>query len=153
MRGRKPKTTEDHKQSGTLRPHRHANRLVASVLSGIPEAPDDFDQEHAAKWYEVCGYLKDFEILAKQDGDAIRSYVESHLTATRSYLEMQRIGFYMDTDHGHRLHPLWRVYQDARKMEKALYDQFAFTPRARMAIKVDKDDKPPADPAAFLFEN
>lgn len=153
MKGRKPKTTEEHKEKGTYQPVRHANRLTAAALKDIPEPPKDFDKEHAAKWYEVCGYLKDFEILAKQDSDSIRSYVESHITATRSYQEILRNGAYMETEHGPRLHPLWRVYQDARKMEKALYDQFAFTPRARMAIKVDKDDKPPADPAAFLFEN
>ena len=153
MKGRKPKTNQEHEQAGTLRPHRHINRLSAPALPDIPEPQKDFDAEHAAKWYEVCGYLKDFEILAKQDAHAIRTYVESHVTATRSYRELLTMGTYIETEHGPRLHPLWRVYQDARKMEKALYDQFAFTPRARMAIKVDRDDKPPADPAAFLFDN
>ena len=117
-------------------------------MSTIPPPPADFDEEHRMKWIEVCGHLKDFEILAKQDVDAIRSYVENHLTATRTYQQVLVKGYTIETENGPRLNPLWRVYQEARKMEKALYDQFAFTPRARMAIKVDKEDKKPEDPAA-----
>lgn len=150
--GHNAKPTAQHIADGTFQKVRHAKRLEVKPASQVPPPPADFDAEHAAKWNQVCQLLLDAEILADQDVDAIRNYVENNLTATRSYADVLANGYTIETEHGPRLNPSWRVYQEARKMEKMMYDQFGFTPRARMGLKVDKDKgKKEEDPFEALF--
>ena len=148
--GHNKKPTAQHKADGTFQPVRHANRLELKPLPNTPPPPADFDAEHKAKWNEVCGLLYEAEILAKPDPDAIRMYVESTLMARKLLAEVKEEGFVLADG---KRNPKWLSYLDCAKRQQQLFSEFGFTPRARMGMKVESKDKPPADPAAFLFEN
>lgn len=134
MKGRPPKTTEQHKQQGTYQPVRHANRLTLPTLDETPLPPDDFDKAHADLWIEFCETLKASGVLTKSDHYAIRTFVESAITAKATYAILLADGFMLEG----RKHPLHMVYAEAIKTMRALYDQFGLTPRARMGLKVEK---------------
>lgn len=145
--GHNIKSKEELKANGTYRPAYHANRLEAPVVDEVPPPPADFDKEHADKWKAVCALLKDADILANADIDAVRLYVESVIMAKRNWAILQREGFVVDG----KKHPAHLVYESATKMAKALFEQFGFTPRARMGMKVQPKKKE-TDPVADLLK-
>ena len=134
MKGRRPKTAEEHKINGTFQPVRHANRLTLPTVQDVPAPPADFDEVHRAVWFEFCETLKEANVLTKADHYAIRTFVEAAITAKVTYALMLADGFIVDG----RKHPAHMVYAEAVKTMRALYDQFGLTPRARMGMKVEK---------------
>lgn len=142
MKGRPAKTKAELKANGTYRPAYHANRLEVAPVVEIPPPPAAFDREHKEKWVEVCGLLMDAGILAAADADAVRVYVEATITARRTYAIMQKDGFVLDG----RKHPAHMVYAEAIKTMRAIFDQFGFTPRARMGIKTEPKKRESDDP-------
>ena len=134
MKGRRPKTTEEHIKQGTYQPVRHANRLTVPTVQEAPPPPADFDEAHRAAWFEFCETLKDHGVLTRADHYAMRTFVEAYITAKTTYAIMLADGFVVDG----RKHPLHLVYAEAVKTMRALYDQFGLTPRARMGMKVEK---------------
>lgn len=134
MRGRPPKTTEQHKADGTYQPVRHAKRLNLPAISEAPPPPADFDEAHKIAWVAFCETMKQHGILTGADHYAIRTFVESEVTAKTTYAILLAEGFMQDG----RKHPLHMVYAEAVKTMRALYDQFGLTPRSRMNLKVEK---------------
>lgn len=134
MKGRKPKTTAEHKANGTYQPARHADRLEVPTRETLPPAPAHFDKEHADEWQTLCRLLQGNGLLTDADLDAVQVYVESKVTARRTYTVLVKEKFIQDG----RKHPLHMVYSDAVKTMRALSDQFGLNPRARMSIKVEK---------------
>lgn len=132
--GHNIKSVKELKANGTYRPAYHANRLTIPAVEEAPPPPADFDKAHKAAWIEFCETLKDHGILTKADHYAIRTFVESAITAKTTYAIMLADGFMVDG----RKHPLHMVYAEAVKTMRALYDQFGLTPRARMGMKVEK---------------
>ena len=145
--GQNIKSKEELKANGTYRPAYHANRLEAPTIDALPPAPPDFDKEHRAKWDEVCGLLFDADILAKADVDAVRLYVEAVIMAKRSWKDLQQEGYVVDG----KKNPAHLIYAEATKTARALFDQFGFTPRARMGMKVEPK-KEKTDPVADLMK-
>lgn len=144
---RPTKATKDLKFT---RPSRHANRLELKVVptDGIPQPPTYFSERHVEKWFEVCGYLKDFEILFTQDYHSIEAYVNLFFASKDALAEYTKNPYIKD-----RVNPAWRVYIDAEKELSKLRDKFGFNPRARQGIKVDDKDKKPNDPFAGFFDS
>jgi P27 family predicted phage terminase small subunit len=142
-KGRPPKDTATLKAQGTYRDDRHAKRLEVKPVDAMPPAPDDFNEEHSAKWAEVCGLLFRAGILSEQDGHAIRTYVENTILARRAWEALSRDGMVImvETKQGEKAvtNPWFRVYQDCQKILKPLMEQFGFTPRARMGLKLDAE--------------
>lgn len=134
MKGRRPKTTEEHIIQGTFQPVRHANRLTLPTTQDVPPPPADFDEAHRAAWIEFCETLKEANLLTKADHYAMRTFVEAAITAKVTYATMLADGFVVEG----RKHPAHMVYAEAVKTMRALYDQFGLTPRARMGMKVEK---------------
>ena len=128
MKGRKPKTTEQHIADGTLEKSRHISRASAPPLDGIPAAPVGFDARHISRWNEICGMLKEMNVLSTADIHAVRRYTELTLTADDAYQRFNERGERQD----------WLIYIQAVQQQKKMMDDFGFTPRARMAIKVEK---------------
>lgn len=143
-KGRKPKSTAEHKANGTYQPVRHANRVELPPVVEIPAAPDDFDAPHKAKWMEVCRLLYRAGILTEADTDAIRLYVESTLRARKLLKEVVKEGDIVD---GKR-NPKWLTYLECVTIQKQLFAEFGYTPRARMGLKVQPKEEKPEDPAA-----
>lgn len=151
--GHNAKSTKQHIKDGTYQPVRHAGRLSVPAPDKIPDPPAHFDERHAEKWRSVCQHLLDAEILADQDTDAIEAYVENWFIAADAVQDIRENGatLWAETAQGKKpiTNPSFRVYQDCMKVLKSLFDQFGFTPRARMGMKVSpKDAQKPEDPAA-----
>lgn len=145
--GQNIKSKEELKANGTYRPAYHANRLEAPTIDALPPAPPDFDEEHTEKWNQVCGLLFDADILAKADVDAVRLYVEAVIMAKRSWKDLQTEGYVLEG----KKNPAHLIYAEATKTARALFDQFGFTPRARMGMKVEPK-KEKTDPVADLMK-
>lgn len=154
---RKSKSAEQLKASGTYRPDRHDSRVenLVEPLDKIPPCPAYYDNRHKDKWDEVCGYLKDFGILAKQDLSAIRQYVETELMLFDSLKELREQGFTVTVEIKGALvtkvNPLLKVYTDCDKTIKPLREQFGFTPKARQSMHTKPAEKKKTDPILALL--
>ena len=151
--GKNAKTNSEHKAHGTYRRHRHGDRLEVSTVSEIPPAPADFDKAKSEKWTQVCRDLVEWGMMATADLDALRLYVDSIFIARKALQTLEKEGYYLSLGEGKskRLHPAFRVYMEATKQERALYDQFGRTPLARTRLKVSKEDKPEVDKIAEIM--
>jgi phage terminase small subunit len=128
MKGRPPKTTEKHKADGTYQPVRHAHRLTAPLVEGIPDPPADFDAEHRKRWAEVATILRDQNILTFPDTESLKLYVELDIIRGKAHRAYSKSGDKAD----------WLIYRDAVQQMMRLQTDFGFTPRSRMAMKVEK---------------
>ncbi len=153
--GQNIKSKEELKANGTYRPAYHANRLEVAPVSDMPPPPPHFDEKHRAKWDEICGQLFAAGIIAKQDYDAIVVYVENWLMAAEAFADIQKNGMtlWADSAGGSKpfTNPAFRQYMECQKIIKPLFDQFGFTPRARMGMKVEPK-KEKTDPVADLMK-
>lgn len=154
MRGgdRKSKSDEEHKKAGTFRNDRHGNRLSAQPISGTPAPPQHFDSDHVAKWNEVCGWLIKFEIMAEQDYDSIKVYVETELVQRKAWDQLNKLGHTIETKTGPKLNPAWRVYSECDKILKPLREKFGFSPRDRQGIRIGKPEKKKSDPILAMLK-
>lgn len=138
------KTTEQHKRDGTYRKDRHAQRLEAQPADGIPAPPSTFDKRHAAKWYEVCTRLKKMGILATADVDTIQVYCTAYFDLQDAEETLKQEGKYLHSDNGTaRVHPAWRVKNDALKTLRQLSAALGFSPldRTRVNAQAEKEEK------------
>ncbi|MCA9808597.1 MAG: phage terminase small subunit P27 family [Cyanobacteria bacterium HKST-UBA06] len=139
-----------HLQKG---PPRRPPGGVYCVGNFFPPAPADFDKAKGEKWTQVCRDLVEWGMMATADLDALRLYVDSIFIARKALQTLEKEGYYLDLGKGKskRLHPAFRVYMEATKQERALYDQFGRTPLARTRLKVAKEDKPEVDKIAEIM--
>lgn len=150
MRGGKNiKPTAQKKAEGTSRKDRDADRMENHVTpyTGDLQPPAYFDARHRAKFFECVSLLKDFEILQKQDYDSIVSYTQLSIISENAWHECQKTGGMEDK--GSRMSrpsQAFSRFMECQKMLKSLRDQFAFSPAARMSIKVQRE-KPKAESA------
>ena len=106
--------------------------------------------------------MKEAGVLQPMDYDAIVLYVENQIMAANAWNDIQENGITLQVPimskdgevAGYKpiTNPAFRQYQDCQKVIKPLMEQFAFTPRARMSIKV-KDTKPKAESAILKAIN
>ena len=156
--GRNIKSVAQKKAEGTARKDRDNGRLELALppFSGQLTPPTHFDKRHIAKFNECQRLLSDAGILQPQDFDSIVTYVENQILASDAWHSLQKDGMtifvtQMDKD-GNVVstkpitNPAFRQYQDCQKILKPLMEQFAFTPKSRMTIKVNKE-KPKAESA------
>lgn len=133
--GQNKKSVAKHKAEGTYNATKHGGQIVdVPLLLSVPPAPPDFDSEHRAKWEDVCRLLLEAGILAKQDADSIRSYVETSVMQRRAWQDVVRIGM-IDEEKG-RPNAAFLVFERCDKILKPLREQFGFTPRARQSINL-----------------
>ncbi len=98
--------------------------------------------------------MSDAGVLQPQDFDAIVKYTEAWWMSHDAFLEIQENGatLWVETAGGTKpiTNPAFRQYQDCQKILKPLMEQFAFTPRARMGIKVDPADRKPKEDSPVM---
>ena len=140
--GQNAKPNELHKRDGTYVPSRHANRLDAPKLDGIPEPPADFSDRHREVWFDLCDKLKELGTLARADYDAVKMYVAAAVDEERAREILERDGLVIYVGEAPRQNPAWKIVQDAAKLRKSLFDQFGLTPLARTRVKVEQPPKP-----------
>ena len=146
--GHNIKPVSEKKLNGTHRADRDAGRLetVVKPLQSIPPAPHHFDERQTEKWRECCKLMKDADVLADMDLDAIALYVENWFMAADAYADLRDNGMTVWVEQYNKegvmtskrpmTNPAFRQYQDCQKVLNPLMNQFGFTPKARMAIKV-----------------
>lgn len=152
--GQNVKPTKELKANGTFRPAYHANRVDVPVLDGIPPAPKLFDAAHRKKWDEVCGKLHKYGLLTKNDLDAVAVFVQTWEMAAESLADIQKNGMtlWIESAGGSKpvTNPAFRQYMECQKLLKPLFEQFGFTPRSRMGLKVEKPATEDGDLLDFL---
>lgn len=142
---------------GTSRADRDSGRVetIVKPINQAPPAPKTFDRRHSAKWKECCNLLIASGVLALHDTDAIRLYVETWFLAATAYEDVVSSGMVtvVETKAGavRVANPSFRQYQDCQKILKPLMEQFGFTPKSRMGLKVErKTDQPQSAVLALL---
>lgn len=143
----KPET--EKKLNGTYRPSRHGGRMEThtKTVESIPPAPLHFDERHAQKWDECCKLMLDAGVLANMDLDAVSLYVENWFMAADAYEDLRANGMTVWVEKYNKegkleskrpmTNPAFRQYQDCQKILTPLMQQFGFTPKSRMSIRLD----------------
>ena len=147
--GNNIKSTAQKKAEGTSKPVRDADRLENHVTpyTGELDPPEYFDDRHRKKFFECVSLLKDFEILQKQDYDSVVSYAQISIMAEDAWKDCRKKDG-MEENSGKMSRPsqAYSRFMECQKLLKSLRDQFAFSPAARMSIKVSRE-KPKAESA------
>jgi len=133
--GHNKKSNARHEKDGTLNTTKHTKPVVdVKPVDAIPPAPDFFDNEHREKWQEVCGLLFEAGILARQDMDAVRTYVQTTILQSRAWQFGLING--IEVDEKGRLSAAFLAFERCDKILKPLREQFGFTPRSRQSINL-----------------
>lgn len=147
MKGRKPKTTEQHRKDGTYNATKHRDRLSFPLLDAIPKPPQYFTNEQAAKWNLFCTMLKRDDLLSDTFLELLERYCNAWLTWWKAKADIDKNGICFDTDSGQRkVNPAVQIEKEMLALMLRILQDFGHTPRAAMAIKVpgggSHDDDP-----------
>lgn len=142
MKGRPPKSNEQHKRDGTFEPSRHKNRVVAPTISGLPQAPVDFDSVHCQRWHEVCEFISGMGVLSVPDVESIRIYVELDVIRREAWARYRE----------GRAREDWLIYRDSAEKILKMQIEFGFNPRSRMSMKVERPPKKENNAFAVLMD-
>src|SRR4051794_16873529 len=104
MRGRKPKSAQEHKEAGTFRKGRHAPAAPARPLKVLPKAPAWLSKPAQKKWTETGRQLVEAGILTRLDLDALANYAETWSTWRQALQELKG-GLTYEGENGPRKHP------------------------------------------------
>ena len=142
MKGRKPKSLDDLKTTGTYRPDRHAKPVLAAQKAAyLPQFPAHLPESCRDDWQRVCGLLFDFKILTTADNDMLERYVFLLDVQRRAQAEITRDGVTTKTATkagvSHRAHPAFRVLTDSARELRAIGERLAFDPYARQKINIE----------------
>lgn len=141
--GHNIKSVEEKKRLGTSQKVRDEKRLenfVTSIKALSP--PPSLSSRHLEKWEWVCNRLADHGLLTAADEDCILVYVENWIMYEDCSANVQENGttIWVQTAKGEKpiTNPAFRHLKDCETILKQLWEQFGFTPRARMGLKVEK---------------
>ncbi len=147
--GHNIKPISEKKLNGTSRKDRDAGRMETYVkpMETLPPPPPHFDERQKEKWQECCKLMKEAGVLANMDLDAIAMYVENWFMAADAYADLRDNGMTVWVEKYNKegnleskrpmTNPAFRQYQDCQKILNPLMQQFGFTPKSRMAIRLN----------------
>ena len=148
MAGRKPKSTAQHKAEGTYNATKHRDRLAFPMLDTIPKPPGYFTKEQVAKWNGICAMLKRDGMLSDTYLELLERYCNAWLTwwKARQDVDSKGLTYISNTGNPHQ-NPSVQIEKEMLALMLRILQDFGYTPRSAMAIKVPggKDD---ADPMA-----
>ncbi len=148
MAGRKPKSTAQHKAEGTYNATKHRDRLAFPMLDTIPKPPGYFTKEQVAKWNGICAMLKRDGMLSDTYLELLERYCNAWLTwwKARQHVDSKGLTYISNTGNPHQ-NPSVQIEKEMLALMLRILQDFGYTPRSAMAIKVPggKDD---ADPMA-----
>lgn len=151
MTGRKPKSTAQHKQEGTYNATKHRDRLAFPILDEIPKPPEYFTKEQAEKWSHICGMLKRDGMLSDTYLELLERYCNAWGTWWKARQEVDEKGITFETDSGQtKQNPAVAIEKEMLALMLRILQDFGYTPRAAMAIKVP-GGKDESDPLAELL--
>lgn len=142
MDGRKPKTVDEHKRSGTYRADRHAARVPIVPIDGIPPAPADFNDEARHWWNHFCADIQKTSALAEQHLNAVRLMAQLMCDRKKLDDDLQKNGFTFHTETGLiKQNPAFSLRKQIDDQLIRLFEQFGFTLRSGMTIKAPDQPK------------
>ncbi len=154
MKGRKPKTTEEHKAQGTYDASRHRDRLKHPMLTYVPQPPDEFTEGQKHLWISTCAMLLRDGQLSDTYLMALEHYCNAWLIWDKAYSEVAKSGVTFSTDSGQiKTNPAVQVAKEMLALMMRILEQFGYTPRAAMSIKVTSEGKTDDDPLLNLNDN
>lgn len=154
MKGRPPKPTAQHKKEGTYNAAKHRDRLTFPLLDSIPKAPHYFTGEQAEKWSRICSMLKRDDMLSDTYLELLERYCNAWLTWWKARIDVDANGITFNTDSGQtKQNPAVAIEKEMLSLMVRILEQFGYTPRAAMSIKVQGDGKKDEDPFNFLTDN
>jgi P27 family predicted phage terminase small subunit len=140
MRGRKPKPTAIRQIEGNPG-RRPLNDREPVPPSGIPECPEELDDDARAEWFRTAKVLSDMKLLTLADRSALAAYCVVYsrwLAAERAVKQYGTIvkspdkGFPMKS-------PYLTVADQAMEAMRKFMVEFGLTPSSRSRIKVPED--------------
>lgn len=154
MKGRKPKTTERHKAEGTYDASRHRDRLRHPMLTYIPAPPSGFTDAQKKIWTGTCEMLLRDGQLTDTYLMALEHYCNAWLMWDKAAAEVAKSGITFSTDSGQtKTNPAVQVAKEMIALMMRILEQFGYTPRAAMSIKVTSEGKADDDPMLTLNDN
>lgn len=153
--GHNKKSTRELKENGTYQATYHANRLETVIKTEKRiSPPPNLPPRVLAKWTWVCDKIAANDMLTDADRDAILIYAENWVLYEDCADDVRKNGTYLwiETSAGKKpiTNPAFRHMKDCETIVKQIWDQFGFTPRARMGLKVAEKPPEAGDPLDFL---
>lgn len=139
MKSRTPKTTAQHKADGTYQKSRHADRAKQPPVEGIPAPPEDFTDRHTHWWNHYIKDIKSFTILTEPHLNAVALLCRLMVEREELEDEVKAKGRTFTTSSGQvKINPAWSARLMVDKEIIKIYEQFGFTLRSSMNLKVEK---------------
>lgn len=134
-----PKTTEQHKLTGTYRKDRHENRVKLKQVDGVPPSPFE-DEYRTSRWVHYCELMQETHHLTQRhlDGIELMCNLDSDLIEVSE--NIKRTGITFTTETGQiKANPAVGIKLNIQSQMMRMYEQFGMTPRSSMNMKVPPD--------------
>lgn len=139
MKGRPPKSTKELKAKGTFEKCKQGDRAKQPTVEGVPAPPEDFTDRQVYWWNHYIKDIQSFTVLTEPHLNSIA--LLSRLMVEREKLDeqIQTKGHTFETSSGQvKINPAFQARLAVDKEIIKLYEQFGFTLRSSMNLKVDK---------------
>lgn len=154
MAGRRPKSTAEHIKDGTYNATKHRDRLKHPLLDTVPAPPADFNKAQKDRWNMICRMMIRDGQLSDTYLPALENYCNAWKRWSEAAKEVNETGLTFTTDTGQtKANPAVQIEKEMLSLMMRILEQFGYTPRAAMSIKVTGDGKKDDDPMNFLMDN
>lgn len=130
------KSTAVHKLNGTYKPARHAGRINAPMIGGMPDAPETMSDQARAWWRVKVIDLKDMGLLYRCDTDMLEKYCNLLVDMDDARAKINELTATSDVGARYRL---LRYHNEALRYALLMAREFGFTPLARTRLKSGED--------------
>lgn len=152
MKGRPPKSSEQHKIDGTHQRVRHADRKAFELLDELPPCPFS-DKRRATYWEHFTSLYISTQILTKQHLDAIETLCNLRADLDDLNEDVRIEGITFKTDTGQiKANPSYALKLQTQAQILRIYEQFGGTPRTSMTLKTPTANKDKVDPFEELMK-
>ena len=135
----KPKTTEQHKLTGTYRKDRHENRVKLKEVDGVPPSPFE-DEYRTSRWVHYCELMKETHHLTQRHLDAIEVMCKLDADWLVADADVRKNGITFVSKGGQiKANPAVGIKLNIQSQIIRMYEQFGMTPRSSMNMKVPAD--------------
>lgn len=135
--GHNAKPTEKHKAEGTYNATKHRDRLAFPLLESIPKPPRYFTKEQADKWNGICAMLNRDGMLSDTYLELLERYCNAWQRWWEACQDVNEKGLTFETESGQtKQNPAVAIEKEMLALMFRILQDFGYTPRAAMAIKV-----------------
>lgn len=148
MRGKKAKSETELRANGTYEKHHHGNRAKLPPVEGEPAPPADFTDRHVFWWRHYIKDITGFTVLSEPHLNAVAMLCRLMVEREKLEIEIAAGGHTFKTKSGQvKINPAFTARMQVDNQIIKLFEQFGFTLRSSMNLKVEK---PKAAPSKIL---